>query len=123
MTARSRPEDVATGFLSGANDYITKPMDALELKFRVRTLTDLNRSFRKRLLLEAAWLQAQIKPHFLFNALNSIAALSEFDLPRMRGLMEAFTQYLRASFDFRNLDQLIQIEQELEHVRTYLLIE
>ncbi|MCU6791590.1 ATP-binding protein [Paenibacillus sp. WQ 127069] len=123
LTARNRPEDVSMGFQSGANDFITKPMDALELKFRVRTLTDLNRSFRERLSLEAAWLHAQIKPHFLFNALNSIAALSEFDMERMRSLLEAFTQYLRASFDFRNLDQLIHLEQELDHVRTYLFIE
>ena len=123
LTARTRPEDVSMGFLSGANDYVTKPTDALELKFRVRTLTDLNRSFRERLSLEMASLQAQIKPHFLFNALNSIAALSEFDIRRSRDLLEAFTQYLRASFDFRNLDHLIPVEYELEHVRSYLFIE
>lgn len=123
LTARSRPEDVSMGFLSGANDYVTKPMDALELKFRVRTLTDLNRSFRERLSLEAAWLQAQIKPHFLFNTLNSIAALSEFDVTRTRGLLEAFSQYLRASFDFNNLERMIPLERELVHVRSYLFIE
>lgn len=123
LTARSQPDDVSMGFLSGANDYVTKPMDALELKFRVRTLTDLNRSFRERLSLEAAWLQAQIKPHFLFNTLNSIAALSEFDVTRTRDLLEAFSQYLRASFDFHNLERLIPLERELEHVRSYLFIE
>lgn len=64
LTARNNPEDIATGFLAGANDYIVKPADAMELKVRVRALTDLNRSVRERLRMEAAWLQAQIKPHF-----------------------------------------------------------
>lgn len=29
LTARSQPEDIYTGFLAGANDYIVKPIDAL----------------------------------------------------------------------------------------------
>jgi two-component system sensor histidine kinase ChiS len=62
LTARNRLEDIAAGFLSGANDYVTKPADAMELKFRVQALTDLNRSVHERLRMEAAWLQAQIQP-------------------------------------------------------------
>src|SRR5690625_298205 len=36
LTARSNPEDVYTGFLAGANDYVTKPVDAIELNVRVQ---------------------------------------------------------------------------------------
>ncbi|RIE01129.1 response regulator [Cohnella faecalis] len=99
LTARSRPEDIEVGFQAGANDYLTKPVAANELKSRVRALTDGKQSFRKRLRMEAAWLQAQIQPHFLFNSLNAIASLSEFDTTRMRALLEAFGKYLRVSFD------------------------
>ncbi|WP_342514015.1 response regulator [Sporosarcina sp. FSL K6-1522] len=35
LTARSRPAYIENGFLAGANDYVTKPVDALELRSRV----------------------------------------------------------------------------------------
>lgn len=123
LTARSRPEDLDAGFASGANDYVTKPVDAAELKARVRALTELKRSVRDRLRMEAAWLQAQIQPHFLYNTLNSIAALSEIDTDKMSALLEAFGHYLRASFDFRNLNRFVPLEHELGLVRSYLYIE
>ncbi|MEI2396762.1 ATP-binding protein [Paenibacillus phytohabitans] len=123
LTARNKPEDIAAGFLAGANDYIVKPADAMELKVRVRALTDLNRSVRERLRMEAAWLQAQIQPHFLFNALNAIAALSDVNLNRMRLLLDEFGNYLRASFNFQNSELLVPLGQELALVRSYLYIE
>jgi sensor histidine kinase YesM len=89
----------------------------------VRALTDLNRSMRERLRMEAAWLQAQIQPHFLFNALNAIAALSDINLNRMRLLLDEFGKYLRASFNFQNSERLVPLEQELALVRSYLYIE
>jgi len=123
LTARSQPADVQAGFLAGANDYVTKPVDALELKSRIRALTALKQSVNERLRLEAAYLQAQIHPHFLFNALNSIMALSDEDTGRMRKLGEAFTSYLRISFDFLNSGKLVELTHELELVRAYLYVE
>lgn len=123
LTARSRTEDIESGFLSGANDYVTKPVDAAELRSRVYSLTGIRKSVNEQLRMEAAWLQSQIQPHFLFNTLNAIVALSEFDLERMRMMLQAFSDYLRASFDFRNAEQLISIQHELELVRSYLWIE
>src|SRR5699024_1920089 len=35
LTARGHSEDIYTGFLSGANDYVIKPVDAIELNARV----------------------------------------------------------------------------------------
>lgn len=123
LTARSQPEDIENGFLSGANDYVTKPVDALELRSRVQALTEVRRSARERLRMEAAWLQAQIQPHFLFNTLNAVAALSEVDTERMRALLEAFGNFLRNKFQFQNIDALVPIEDELSLVRSYLYIE
>src|SRR5699024_2732309 len=91
LTARNRPEDIENGFLSGANDYVTKPIDAVELRSRVNALTKVRQSSRERLKMESAWLQAQIKPHFLFNTLNSIIAMSEVDVGRMQQLLNAFS--------------------------------
>ena len=38
LTARSESSDLLMGFESGADDYVTKPFDILELKARVRAL-------------------------------------------------------------------------------------
>lgn len=123
LTARNRPEDIASGFRAGASDYVAKPVDPLELRSRVKALADLRRSVRQSLRLEAAWLQAQIQPHFLFNTLNSIAALGEVDTDRMRVLVFEFGNYLKASFDFRNSDLLVPLDKEISLVRSYLYIE
>lgn len=78
---------------------------------------------RDQLRIEAAYLQAQIQPHFLLNTLNSIAALSDIDTNRMRALLETFGNYLRASFNSHNLDRLVPLTHELDLVRSYLYIE
>lgn len=72
---------------------------------------------------EVAWLQSQIQPHFIFNTLNSIAALSLSDLPKMQALIERFSDFLRLSFDFKNSDLTVDITHELELVKSYLYIE
>ncbi|WP_235827979.1 ATP-binding protein [Brevibacillus migulae] len=123
LTARNRPEDILVGFQSGANDYVTKPVDSMELRSRVRALTALKLSIEEQLRIEAAFLQAQIQPHFLFNTLNSIASLGTMDTPRMLALLEEFSKYLRISFDFQNAERVIPLERELTLVRSYLYIE
>ncbi|XID94199.1 ATP-binding protein [Paenibacillaceae bacterium WGS1546] len=123
LTARSQPADIYAGFAAGANDYVAKPVDALELKYRIRALIELRQSFRERLRMEAAYLQAQIQPHFLFNTLNSLMALSDIDATRMRKLGDAFASFLRISFDYLNTGELVDLFHELQLVKAYLYIE
>lgn len=123
LTARSQMEDTQTAFFYGANDYVTKPVEKLELTARIKALTDLKRSINERVRMEAAWLQAQIQPHFLFNTLNTIVALSEVNPSKMINLLNEFGNYLHASFDPSNLNQLVPLENELELVRSYLYIQ
>lgn len=73
--------------------------------------------------MEAAYLQAQIQPHFLFNTLNSLMVLSEIDTDHMRRLGEAFSSYLRISFNYLNTGELVRLSHELELVEAYLFIE
>jgi len=123
LTARGQLADRYTGFLVGANDYVTKPADATELKYRIRSLIALKRSLSERLRMEAAYLQAQIKPHFLFNTINSLIVLGEMDTEKMRKFGEAFTSFLRISFDYSNTGATVDLKHELELVRAYLYIE
>lgn len=123
LTARSQPEDIQTGFQVGANDYITKPVEKLVFMARVKALTSIKISVNERIRMEAAWLQAQIQPHFLFNTLNTIEALSELNPDKMMVLLNEFGNFLRASFHTRNLEKVIPLENELELVRSFLFIE
>jgi sensor histidine kinase YesM len=123
LTTQNNPEEVYTGFLVGANDYLVKPIDSLELRVRIGVVIDLKHSIQERLRLEGAWLQSQIQPHFLFNTLNSIAALGVTDSSRMLTLLDEFSNYLRLSFDFNNAEPLVPLSHELSLVQSYLYIE
>lgn len=72
---------------------------------------------------EIAFLRSQINPHFLYNALNSIAALCIDEPHKAEELTLDLSQYLRSGFDFKQLDSLTTIENELELVKAYLNIE
>lgn len=122
LTARSQKEDVYTGFLAGANDYIVKPVDSLELQARVQALTQLKQAVNQQLQFEAAWLHAQIKPHFIYNTLNAIASLSTSNIDQMTDLLHAFGKYLTNSFDMSNTKPLIPLDDEIELVEAYLYI-
>ena len=71
---------------------------------------------------EVRALQARMNPHFLFNALNALAALAMVaprEIPRAAGRLR---QFLRASFEQQER-ALVPLEEELAVVRAYLDIE
>ena len=70
---------------------------------------------------ELRLLQAQVNPHFLFNALNTISAVIRRDPDKARQLIQHLSQFFR-----RNLKHNIEsvtIEDELKHIHAYLEIE
>ncbi|MFD0696331.1 ATP-binding protein [Paenibacillus sp. GCM10027628] len=122
-TVRNEPSDVIIGFEAGANDYLAKPFQAYELRARTRTLLEMKRSAEDAVRSELAFLQAQIKPHFLYNALNTIITFSLEDPQTTHELLLNLSRYLRGSFDFKNKDRLVPLRKELELVEAYLHIE
>lgn len=72
---------------------------------------------------EFAFLRSQIKPHFLNNALNSIAALCLDEPQRAEHLILDLSRVLKSGFDFKQLETLTTLESELELVEAYLNIE
>jgi two-component sensor histidine kinase len=59
-------------------------------------------------------LQGQMEPHFLFNTLANVISLIDADAPRARRVLEAFTDYLRASLgSMRASDSTLGAEIEL----------
>lgn len=123
LTSAGYPDHAIAASEAGANDFLTKPVEASELRVRVRTLLQMKRSVTERIRMELAFLQAQIKPHFLFNTLNSIAALSKRQPEQMTELLVEFGHYLQESFRFDNSEPLIAFERELRLVKSFLHIE
>lgn len=122
LTAAVRPEDMIAAFQSGANDFLHKPLDATELMTRVRNLLLLKESAETAVKMETAFLQAQIKPHFIYNVLNSILSLSYLDLDKSRAMITDFATFLRNSFAFENANSLVPLEKELSLIEAYVNI-
>ncbi|MBP1930205.1 hybrid sensor histidine kinase/response regulator [Ammoniphilus resinae] len=123
VTASIQPEDKITSFDAGANDFLTKPFDAAELKARVRGLLMIKESVGKAVDLEVAFLQSQIKPHFLYNVLNTIMALSYTDSEASRKMITDLADYLRGSFHFSNTQEKVPFHRELALIQSYVEIE
>ena len=69
-----------------------------------------------------AALQAQMNPHFLFNTLNTVAALVKRDPAAAERTIENLSAVLRTTLD-RSQQPLATVRDELQNVRAYLDIE
>ena len=70
---------------------------------------------------ELKLMHAQVNPHFLFNALNTINAIIRSDPERARELLVQLSHFFRKNLK-RN-GELSTLAEELEHVGSYLEIE
>ena len=66
---------------------------------------------------------SQIKPHFLYNALNSIYVLCDQDPPKAKKLINNLSEYLRTDIGSIESGKTIPFEKELDHTNVYLEIE
>jgi two-component system, LytTR family, sensor histidine kinase AlgZ len=66
-------------------------------------------------------LQSRIRPHFLFNTLNTAIALVRFDPPRAEGLLEDLSELFRAALS--DSGRAVSLNDEVELARRYLAIE
>jgi two-component system LytT family sensor kinase len=65
--------------------------------------------------------RAQVNPHFLFNALNTIIAILRRDADRARDLLIHLSHFFRKNL--KRASDVSTLEEELEHVSAYLEIE
>ena len=82
---------------------------------------ELDRQAELTARAEVRALQAQINPHFLFNTLNTIAALTRTEPMRARDLLREFSAFYRATLD--NSGSLIPVSREIAQTERYLLFE
>ena len=71
---------------------------------------------------QLAALQARMNPHFLFNALNTVASLVRSNPPAAERVVENLSDVLRQTLH-RSAGSVGTVQEELDYVRAYLTLE
>ena len=66
---------------------------------------------------------SQMKPHFIFNTLNTIYHLCDIDIEKAKTTLSSFSTYLRNNINNLGQSEMIFFEKELSFVNAYLDIE
>lgn len=109
-TGANKILDADVNFAKALSQLFAATLELGELQHQV----DLRRQAEFRAL------QAQINPHFLFNALNTISALCVTNPDRARETILVLASYLRQTLTLN--EQYVTLEQEMSNVDNYLLL-
>ncbi len=77
---------------------------------------------REAVRIELNSLQQKFKPHFLFNSLNSISALTVSDPKKAREMVHLLSDFMRRAVK-EDDQELIPLSDEIEHLNRYIAIE
>jgi Histidine kinase len=122
--AKTAPAAAALAFLMVGAVCITLVIKKQQLQFRLSRLNnEANTQKNLNALNEAKLrlLQAQIKPHFLFNTLAALQYWTDTGDARASGLLKSLTAFLRGSTDSMD-NELIDLSDEVALVSEYLKI-
>lgn len=122
LSIRVLPRFYQTGWFRGPSILAAMLLGLLLHRQRVRRIEA--REWFRSALAEAKLnaLQAQLRPHFLANTLNSILTLIGTDSMRARRMVERLGDLLRASLE-TDPGQIVTVERELSILELYLGIE
>jgi two-component system, LytTR family, sensor kinase len=84
-------------------------------------LAELDSSRTRLARAEVRALRAQIRPHFIYNALTAIASFVRTDPERARELILEFAEFTR--YSFRSHGEFTTLAEELRSIDRYLTIE
>jgi two-component system LytT family sensor kinase len=84
-------------------------------------LSELDRSRARLVKAEVRALRAQISPHFVYNALTTIASFVRTDPERARELLLEFADFTR--YSFRSHGEFTTLAEELRSIDRYLTLE
>jgi two-component system, LytTR family, sensor kinase len=84
-------------------------------------LAELDRSRARLVKAEVRALRAQISPHFVYNALTTIASFVRTDPERARELLLEFADFTR--YSFRSHGEFTTLAEELRSIDRYLTLE
>jgi len=99
-------------------DRVRRSQDLAELKKKEAEHHNINRQITEAKLQA---LQAQVEPHFLYNTLANVQALTEVDPVAAHAMVGHLIQYLRAALP-KMRENISTVDQEVELVQAYLNI-
>ncbi len=111
LTHTSQIPPYVTRLAMGIVELLNLQMEVAEADRQIQLVTKAR--------LEA--LQAQIRPHFLFNVLNTIIMFSRTDVEKCRELLIHLASFFRRSLNYRG--DFITMQDELDYINTYLYLE
>ncbi|MDR3725535.1 MAG: histidine kinase [Terracidiphilus sp.] len=112
---------LAVGLSISTFETLRYKFQAAQLELRTRQV-EQERAYKLLAEAQLSSLESRIRPHFLFNTLNSIAALIPSDPVRAEDTVGKLASLLRFSLN-ANHSSLVPLSQELKIVRDYLEIE
>ncbi|WP_040207568.1 sensor histidine kinase [Neobacillus jeddahensis] len=112
FTSSSKLDRVEQELAEGLGKLFSGQLEMAELEMQRKLLKDA----------EIKALQAQVHPHFLFNAINTISTLVRTDADQARKLLIQLSIFFRSNLQGAR-QMVIPLEKELEHVEAYLTIE
>lgn len=110
------------GYLSDAISDLALEIDHYT-KENIRIAGEKERAEKELYQAEVQVMVSQIRPHFMYNALSSIAILCKLDPNTAYEATIAFSKYLRGNMDSLKRTEPVPFETELEHLKQYLYIE
>ena len=97
--------------------HINAATKAKELEFEQQLLKQELQENRISIML------SQMKPHFIFNTLNTIYHLCDIDPTKAKSTLSSFSMYLRNNINNLEQSEMIHFEKELSFINAYLDIE
>lgn len=110
-TKRRRPDKLMVELARGLAQLFSTQLELGEAERQARLLQDA----------EIKALQAQINPHFLFNALNTVVSLIRTNPQQAREVLIELGNYIRQNLK-SSLNKWTSLETELKHVQAYLAV-
>ena len=110
------------GFLGDINHNLFRFLSVLLISMMLRIRDQWKRAREGKTLAELAFLKSQIQPHFLYNTLNTIYALSIERAPETPDAVARLSAMMRYVTDESALDY-VGLPLELEYIESYIKLQ
>ncbi|MGE0020737.1 MAG: sensor histidine kinase [Draconibacterium sp.] len=87
-----------------------------------REVTESEKIKREALALQYKVLQDQVNPHFLFNSLNILGSLIDFDTQKAKVFTRELSLFYREVLQLKDRD-IISLKEEIDFVKRYIFLQ